>query len=110
MPLEAENPLAMLLAHVTRPVDLAALMPDDVPLELLRIIERCLAKSPQDRPRDARALAAELRAIRVPEAQSWSLERSREWWGRQPTRLPKRQPAAREAIATGEQTASDGAG
>jgi tRNA A-37 threonylcarbamoyl transferase component Bud32 len=111
LPFKAESPLAMLLAHASRPVDLAPLMPPDVPPELVRLIERCLAKSPEDRPRDARALARELRAIGVPDAQSWSTEHAREWWGRQATRLPKRQPAARGAIGAiglDEQTAGDG--
>jgi serine/threonine protein kinase len=108
LPFKAENPLAMLLAHVSRPIELGALMPPDVPPELLRILERCLAKSPEDRPRDARALALELRAIGVPDAQSWSAQRAHEWWGRQATRLPKRQPAARGAIGLGAQTVSDG--
>lgn len=110
LPFKAENPLAMLLAHATRPVELAPLMPSDVPPELLRILERCLAKSRDDRPRDARSLAAELRAIGVPETQRWSTERAREWWGRQATRLPRRQPAARGAIGLADQTASDGGG
>jgi serine/threonine protein kinase len=110
LPFKAESPLAMLLAHVSRPLELGALIPHDVPPELVRLLERCLAKSPEDRPRDARALAAELRAIRVPEAQSWSMERSRAWWGRQATRLAKRQPAARGPVGLGAQTVSDGGG
>jgi serine/threonine protein kinase len=108
LPFEAENSLAMLLAHVTSPVEIARLMPPDVPPELVRILERCLSKSPEDRPRDARALAAELRAVDAPEAQRWSAERAREWWGRQGTRVAKRQPAVRGSIGLGERTASDG--
>jgi eukaryotic-like serine/threonine-protein kinase len=104
LPFAAEHGLAMLLAHVTRAVDLAALIPADVPPELLRIIERCLAKSPEDRPRDARALALELRAIGVPEAQSWSEERAREWWAHQAVRTPRRQPLVRGAGGAADPT------
>lgn len=95
LPFRAENALAMMLAHVTQAVDLSALMPRDVPPELLRILAQCLAKSPQDRPRDARGLAAEMRAIGVADALSWSDERAREWWSRQVVRVPRRQPVAR---------------
>jgi eukaryotic-like serine/threonine-protein kinase len=100
LPFKAENSLAMMLAHVTRAVDLSALMPRDVPLELLRILERCLAKSPQDRPRDARGLAAKLRAIDVGEGQRWSEQQAREWWGRQAVRVPRRQPLARGTVTS----------
>jgi hypothetical protein len=60
-----------------REVDLSALMPPEVPPELVRILERCLAKSPQDRPPDARGLAAELREIGVGEGQRWTEQRAR---------------------------------
>lgn len=95
LPFRAENALAMMLAHVTQAVDLGARMPRDVPPELVRILDRCLAKSQQDRPPDARSLAADLRAIGVGEGQRWTEQRAREWWGRQEVRVPRRQPLAR---------------
>src|SRR5690606_10643279 len=109
-PFGTENALAVMLAHVNRALDLAALLPRDVPHALAQVLARCLAKAPADRPRDARALAAELRAIRVPEAQRWSEERARSWWGRQATRLTRRRPAARGALGLEEPAAADLAG
>ncbi|HTV25855.1 MAG TPA: protein kinase [Polyangiaceae bacterium] len=108
LPFRAEGALAMMLAHVTRPVDLAGLLPREVPSTLLAILERCLAKSPEGRPRDARTLAAELRAIEVPEAQRWNGERARDWWGRQAVRLAKRQPAVRGMPPRAEPATTDG--
>jgi serine/threonine-protein kinase len=59
-PFDAENPLALALAHVNEP---PAALPIDVPDGVRHLIERALSKSPTDRPDSAAAFAAELRAL-----------------------------------------------
>jgi serine/threonine-protein kinase len=49
----------------------------DVPPELDRIVLACLAKKAGDRPKDAAALTAMLRALDVP---AWTREDARAWW------------------------------
>jgi serine/threonine protein kinase len=109
LPFRAETGLAMMLAHVTRTADLTALLPPDVPEALLALLERCLAKAPEGRPRDARAMAAELRAIEIPEAQRWSEQRARDWWAARAPRSPKR-PVARAAPGLAEPAAGERGG
>ncbi|HEY3803322.1 MAG TPA: serine/threonine protein kinase [Kofleriaceae bacterium] len=50
------------------------------PPELERVLASCLAKDVDDRPADARALAAQLRAIPIPADHAWTDERAIEWW------------------------------
>jgi serine/threonine-protein kinase len=50
------------------------------PPELEAVIAACLAKDIADRPRDARELAAMLRAIEIPHEVAWTTERADEWW------------------------------
>jgi tRNA A-37 threonylcarbamoyl transferase component Bud32 len=57
-PFLGDSPVATALAHLREPVpDL----PDSVPADLARVVQRCLAKDPQERFRDGRQLAAALR-------------------------------------------------
>jgi serine/threonine-protein kinase len=57
-PFEAETPVATALAHIQQPVpDL----PPDVPDDLALVVQRALAKNPQDRFADGTAFAAALR-------------------------------------------------
>ena len=57
-PFQGETPVATALAHVREPVpDL----PEEVPTDLARVVQRCLAKDPDDRFRDGKSLAAALR-------------------------------------------------
>ena len=44
------------------------------------MIAQCLAKEPDERPRDARTLAAMLRAIEIPAEHDWGDERAAAWW------------------------------
>jgi serine/threonine-protein kinase len=76
-----ETVMATVLAHVTKPPALSTLLPADVPPRLEQVLGQCLQKSPNDRPRDARALAASLRAITLPLEDTWTTERARAWWG-----------------------------
>jgi serine/threonine protein kinase len=50
------------------------------PIELETVIASLLAKRPQERPDDARALAKWLRGIDIPEEHAWTLERAQAWW------------------------------
>ena len=50
------------------------------PPELERVIASCLAKNMEERPADARALAAMLRAIEIPATHTWSEARAIDWW------------------------------
>lgn len=79
-PFEEESTLATLMAHLTRQPDLPALVPSGILPELQKLLEQCLQKSPEDRPRDARALAASLRAISLPTEETWTTERAHAWW------------------------------
>jgi serine/threonine-protein kinase len=50
------------------------------PEELEMAIASCLAKDPEQRPRDARELAVALRAIPIPPEHAWTAEAARAWW------------------------------
>jgi serine/threonine protein kinase len=70
-PILGENDGAILYNHVHgEPLRLEATLPpdSDVPQKLIDLIHRCMEKNPARRPEDARALAAELRAILPPES------------------------------------------
>jgi hypothetical protein len=51
-----------------------------VPASLAPLVLRCLAKEPEERPTDARTLAARLRAIEIPAEHAWTAERAARWW------------------------------
>ena len=83
-------------AHALEPVPpLRPRVTGWLPRELEDLILRCLAKRPQERPDDARALLRELRAIPIPPEHAWTDEQAREWWAKyqQPTAEPNA-PAA----------------
>lgn len=63
-PFHADSPVALALAHVREPVpDL----PEHVPAPLAEVVDRALAKRPEDRYPDAAAFAAALAALRPEE-------------------------------------------
>jgi serine/threonine-protein kinase len=51
-----------------------------LPDELERVIASCLGKEPAERPADARALAAQLRAIEIPAQHAWTEAVAQRWW------------------------------
>ena len=63
-PYSAEHPLGMAIQHMTEPFPAMAIRAPEVsiPTELERITERCMAKSPDDRYPDCRALVIDLEA------------------------------------------------
>jgi serine/threonine protein kinase len=73
--------LGTMIAHVAEPVpDLTKLVAGELPPSLNDILLQCLSKSPDDRPKDARALAAQLRSVRFASDDEWTIERARAWW------------------------------
>ena len=62
-PYAAETPLALLAAHITRPVPSIRDSRTDAPVLLDALIARLMAKHPDDRPANAAALLEELRGI-----------------------------------------------
>jgi len=68
-------------AHIyDEPPSLRAAAPGWIPDELAAAIASCLAKDLDDRPADARALAARLRAIAIPPEHEWTDARALAWW------------------------------
>jgi serine/threonine protein kinase len=81
LPFEADTALGAMLAHVYTPLPpLGARVPGSFPPALEALLRRCLAKAPEDRPPDVRALAEALRAIALPAGEAWTPERARAWW------------------------------
>jgi serine/threonine protein kinase len=69
-------------AHIFLPLPSLRGMCGDswLPDELERVISSCLAKEPDERPKDARVLAAQLRAIVIPDEHAWTEARAQRWW------------------------------
>ncbi|HKO47499.1 MAG TPA: serine/threonine protein kinase [Polyangiaceae bacterium] len=89
---ERSGSLPMMMAHITdAPPDFKDHIPNYLPAELAAVLLHCLAKKPNARPHDARALAAALKAIHIPPAQEWSEARAQAWWA---ARKPKPSPPA----------------
>ncbi len=72
---------AAIRSHAEDPIpDLRARVRGWLPDGLDQIVRACLAKQPDDRPRDARAMIAMLRAIEIPDEHAWSEARAQAWW------------------------------
>ncbi len=79
-PFRAETALAVMHKHVEDPVPrLSDVLEQEVPEDLAQVIERCLAKSPLDRPQSAEELQALLHALNV-ENDRWEPNVARQWW------------------------------
>jgi serine/threonine protein kinase len=71
----------LLHRHIYDPIpSLAAAMPGACPPALEAVIAACLAKDAAERPADARALAATLRAIAIPADAAWTTQHAEAWW------------------------------
>jgi serine/threonine protein kinase len=71
----------LLHRHIYEPIPrLAAAMPGDCPAALEAVVAACLAKDAAERPADARALAARLRAIALPADAAWTTDHAEAWW------------------------------
>ena len=63
-PFDSETPSAILVSHVTRPAPRVADLAPDVPVAIASIVDRCLAKSPNDRFPSSGAMAEALDRVR----------------------------------------------
>ncbi len=76
---EAESALQMILKHIqAEPAPPSVRAGHPLPAELERLILRCLAKRPADRPASALELAEGLAALDV--GAPWRQEAARRWW------------------------------
>ena len=69
----------LIRTHVFEPIP-ELRTPGWLPIELDVLVHACLAKKPEDRPRDARALAEALYAIAIPAEHAWTRPQALEWW------------------------------
>jgi len=77
----------------------SAVLGSEIDADFEALILRCLAKKPDERPRDGAALAAELEQLDVP---GWTLAEARAWWREYPDRragATDRKPTGRTQIA-----------
>ena len=72
-PYAADTPLALLAAHMMRPVPSVRESRPDTPVLLDALVARLMAKDPEDRPANAAALLEELRGIEGPSGVSAAL-------------------------------------
>ncbi len=77
-PFEGTNPAELMIAHARDPVVPPSRHRPEIPADLEAVVLRCLAKKPDDRYLDARALAAALAACAC--AGDWNDERADQWW------------------------------
>ena len=78
VPFPGEQPLKVLMAHVSQPLQKPSELRPDIPEDLERIVIQCLEKKPDDRPQSAHELARALAACEV--ADDWGWEEARNWW------------------------------
>jgi eukaryotic-like serine/threonine-protein kinase len=64
-PFDSDTPSAILVSHVTKTAPRLRDVAPDVPVTLAAIVDRCLAKSPDDRFETSGALAEALEAVRT---------------------------------------------
>jgi len=103
---ERNGSLPMMMAHITdAPPELKSHVPNYLPAELSAVLLRCLAKKPNGRPSNARALAAALKAIHIPPDQAWSEAQAQAWWA---ARKPKAEPVAHDDRIAATQLAQRG--
>lgn len=69
-------------AHVHEPIPvLRTKVRGWLPVELEQLVVQCLAKHPNERPEDARALQKALASIEIPEEHAWTDTHAQMWWG-----------------------------
>jgi serine/threonine-protein kinase len=76
---EAESPLKLMHLHIQEPPEPPSARTElPVPVALDALVLACLAKHPDDRPRDAGELRDRLAGLRL--AEGWTRERAQRWW------------------------------
>jgi serine/threonine-protein kinase len=77
-PFEGTNPTELMIAHARDPVVPPSRHRADCPSDLEAVVLRCLAKKPEDRYPDTRALAAALADCDC--AGDWTASQAEDWW------------------------------
>jgi eukaryotic-like serine/threonine-protein kinase len=77
-PFAGKNPFAVMLAHARDPVVPPSEVCPGMPADLERVVLRCLAKTPDDRYPDVKALARDLSACAA--AADWDADNADRWW------------------------------
>jgi len=77
-PFEGKNPLDVVIAHIHDDLVPPSALQPDVPVDLERVILRCLAKRPEDRFPDAECLEQSL--SECDRADQWTQSQAAEWW------------------------------
>jgi serine/threonine-protein kinase len=90
-PFQGESAFAIMMAHARdQPVPPSKVRPD-IPADLEQIILRCLAKKPEERYSDVKALGKALAACAA--AHDWDAEKADHWWNASPSLEPALSPA-----------------
>jgi hypothetical protein len=77
-PFQGPSAFEVMMAHARDPVVPPSRIQADVPADLEEIVLKCLAKKPQDRYPDVKAVAKALVACAA--AGEWDAEKAAEWW------------------------------
>jgi eukaryotic-like serine/threonine-protein kinase len=77
-PFQGETPFAVMIAHSRDPVVPPSKIKADIPEDLEQVVLRCLAKKPDERYQDVKALAQALAACKA--AGEWDADRADRWW------------------------------
>jgi serine/threonine-protein kinase len=77
-PFEGKSPTELMIAHARDPVVPPSRHRAEIPAEIDAIVVRCLAKKPEERYPDTRALAMALAACAC--AGDWNEEQAEKWW------------------------------
>ena len=70
-PFDGETALSIAVQHVKNKAESLSEMRPDVPIEMIKLIERMMCKSPDDRPQSAGELLKEIKAIKVDAEENW---------------------------------------
>lgn len=102
-----EGPLALLERHLHEPPPrLRDHREAWFPPALEEVLLTCLAKDARDRPADARALAAQLRAIEIPVEHAWTDAHAFAWWASLRQIAPEEMESTARVLVA-EQASSD---
>ena len=77
-PFKAGSAFEVMMAHARDPVVPPTQLRPDIPADLEQVVLRCLAKKPDDRYPDVKALGKALAACEA--ATEWDSEKAEEWW------------------------------